>query len=55
MDWMDLVCWGAFALNGLVIVVQKVYAWRVRRAERRLRELSLWACMVEDEPEERER
>ena len=51
MEWRDLVFWGAIALNALAVLVNVACAWHFRRAERRLRELSLWACMVEEEPE----
>ena len=55
MDGLTLVFWGAIALNAMAVLVNLSCAWRFRRTERRLRELSLWACMVEEEPEERER
>lgn len=51
MEWRELVLWGAMALNGLAVLINVGCAWHFRRAERRLRELSLWAWMVEEEPE----
>lgn len=54
MDWRELASWGAMALNGLAVLINLWSAWHWRRAERRLRELSLWACMEEEEPEGQE-
>jgi hypothetical protein len=51
MDGRELLFWGAMALNGLAVLINVGCAWHFRRAERRLRELSLWVCMTEDEPE----
>lgn len=46
---MASLTWGGVALNGLAMCLNVACAWKYRRAERRLRELSLWACMPESD------